>query len=82
MRAVMWRRPLRMCHDAPRSARRERFMIVADVAVIGLAVNLLCAWILRDDHGHHHGHSHALENGFNAGHSEICLLYTSPSPRD
>jgi cation diffusion facilitator family transporter len=31
------------------------------VAVVGLVVNLLCAWILRDDHahhGHHHGHSH------------------------
>lgn len=30
------------------------------VAVVGLAVNLLCAWLLRDDHGHHghHGHDH------------------------
>ena len=28
------------------------------VAVIGLAVNLLCAWLLRDDHNHHHGHHH------------------------
>jgi len=29
------------------------------VAIIGLMVNLLSAWILRDDHGHHgHGHSH------------------------
>lgn len=27
------------------------------VAVIGLAVNLVCAYLLRDDH-HHHGHSH------------------------
>lgn len=25
------------------------------VAVVGLAVNLLCAWLLKDDH-HHHGH--------------------------
>jgi cation diffusion facilitator family transporter len=35
------------------------------IAVLGLAVNLLCAWLLRDghahghDHGHHHGHAHA-----------------------
>ena len=34
-----------------------------NVAVIGLGVNLLCSWLLRDDHshqghGHHHGHSH------------------------
>ncbi|MDB5542502.1 MAG: cation transporter [Devosia sp.] len=28
------------------------------VAVIGLAVNLLSAWLLRDDHAHH-GHDHA-----------------------
>lgn len=31
------------------------------VAVIGLVVNLACAWLLRDDHqhhGHHHGHGH------------------------
>ncbi len=29
------------------------------VAVIGLGVNLACAWLLRDDHDHHHhGHDH------------------------
>lgn len=28
------------------------------VAVLGLLVNLLCAWLLRDDHAHHHGHAH------------------------
>lgn len=28
------------------------------VAVIGLVVNLGCAWLLRDDHGHSHGHGH------------------------
>ncbi|MFT4013638.1 MAG: CDF family Co(II)/Ni(II) efflux transporter DmeF [Paracoccus sp. (in: a-proteobacteria)] len=32
------------------------------VALLGLAVNLGCAWLLRDDHAHHHhghGHHHA-----------------------
>lgn len=29
------------------------------VAVIGLAVNLLCAWLLAGSHGHHHDHGHA-----------------------
>lgn len=29
------------------------------VASLGLAVNLLCAWLLRDDHSHHHGHGHS-----------------------
>lgn len=28
------------------------------IAVIGLAVNLICAWLLRDDHTHHHEHAH------------------------
>jgi cation diffusion facilitator family transporter len=29
------------------------------IAVVGLVVNLICAWLLRDDHGHHHNHAHA-----------------------
>ncbi|OLI41192.1 CDF family Co(II)/Ni(II) efflux transporter DmeF [Xanthomonas oryzae] len=28
------------------------------IAVIGLLVNLICAWWLRDSHGHRHGHGH------------------------
>ena len=28
------------------------------IAVIGLAVNLACAWLLRDVHDHHHEHEH------------------------
>ncbi|MCO7728322.1 CDF family Co(II)/Ni(II) efflux transporter DmeF [Brucella intermedia] len=28
------------------------------VAVIGLIVNLVCAWLLRDDHSHHHDYHH------------------------
>nr|WP_225779278.1 cation diffusion facilitator family transporter [Pseudomonas sp. Marseille-Q3773] len=26
------------------------------IAAVGLAVNLICAWLLRDDHHHHHHH--------------------------
>jgi len=36
------------------------------IAVIGLAVNLTCAWLLRDDHhhhDHHHGHDHHHDHG-------------------
>lgn len=34
------------------------------VAVIGLGVNLLCAWLLRDDHSHHgHDHHHHHHHG-------------------
>lgn len=29
------------------------------IAVVGLAVNLVCAWWLRGDHGHSHSHSHS-----------------------
>ncbi|RGE43326.1 cation transporter [Comamonas testosteroni] len=28
------------------------------VAVLGLLVNLACAWLLKDGHHHHHGHDH------------------------
>ncbi|MFZ6049264.1 CDF family Co(II)/Ni(II) efflux transporter DmeF [Pseudomonas sp. CR3202] len=36
------------------------------IAVIGLVVNLLCAWLLRDDHDHHHGHEHGHEHHHHA----------------
>jgi cation diffusion facilitator family transporter len=28
------------------------------IAILGLIVNLVCAWLLKDDHHHHHGHQH------------------------
>ncbi|WP_027231562.1 CDF family Co(II)/Ni(II) efflux transporter DmeF [Phyllobacterium sp. UNC302MFCol5.2] len=37
------------------------------VAVLGLAVNLVCAWLLRDDHSHHH-HGHHGDNHHHHGH--------------
>ena len=40
------------------------------VAVIGLIVNLVSAWLLRDDH-HHHGHSHHHhDHGHSHGHGQ------------
>ena len=34
------------------------------VAVVGLVVNLVCAWLLRDEHDHHHhAHHHHAEDG-------------------
>ena len=42
------------------------------VAVVGLVINLVCAWLLKDDHahhGHHHGHHHhAHEHDHHHGH--------------
>ncbi len=32
------------------------------VAIIGLIINLICAWLLKDDHAHHHGHDHSHEH--------------------
>ncbi len=39
------------------------------IAVIGLAVNLVCAWLLKDDH-HHHGHSHGHDHDHGHHHDE------------
>jgi cation diffusion facilitator family transporter len=39
------------------------------VAVLGLAVNLVSAWLLRDSHDHdHHGHGHSHAEHDHAGH--------------
>ena len=37
------------------------------IAVVGLAVNLVCAWWLRDHH--HHGHDHAHDHAHDHGHA-------------
>jgi len=56
---IGWESLLRLASPVPIS-----FPQAISVAVIGLAVNLVCAWLLRDDpshhgHGHHHDHHHA-----------------------
>ncbi|KHL54750.1 CDF family Co(II)/Ni(II) efflux transporter DmeF [Xanthomonas cannabis] len=38
------------------------------IAVIGLLVNLVCAWWLRDSHGHAHGHDHDHGHGHEHAH--------------
>jgi cation diffusion facilitator family transporter len=38
------------------------------IAAVGLVVNLVCAWWLRDQHGHDHGHAHAHAHGHSDGH--------------
>jgi cation diffusion facilitator family transporter len=39
-----------------------------EVAVVGLLVNLLCAWLLHDGHDHHHDHGHNHHHHHHAGH--------------
>ncbi|KQO79694.1 cation transporter [Rhizobium sp. Leaf262] len=40
------------------------------VAMIGLVVNLVSAWLLKDDHHHRHDHSHSHSHGSHAHHGE------------
>ncbi|MGE8258323.1 MAG: CDF family Co(II)/Ni(II) efflux transporter DmeF [Stenotrophomonas sp.] len=42
------------------------------IAFVGLAVNLICAWLLRDshDHGHDHGHGHGHGGHHGHGHDQ------------
>jgi cation diffusion facilitator family transporter len=49
---IGWESFLRLVEPVPIS-----FEQAIMVAVVGLVVNLLSAWLLKDDH-HHHGHSH------------------------
>ncbi len=37
------------------------------IAALGLLVNLICAWLLKDDH-HHHGHDHDHHHGHDHSH--------------
>ena len=43
------------------------------IAVVGLAVNLICAWWLRDSHGHDHGHGHDHEHGQSHSHADMNM---------
>jgi len=46
-----------------------RYTQAIAIAVVGLLVNLLCAWWLRDHHDHHHGHdSHGHGHHHDHGH--------------
>ncbi|MDB5654635.1 MAG: cation transporter [Tardiphaga sp.] len=38
------------------------------VAVVGLAVNLISAWLLHDDHHHGHAHDHSHDHGHDHAH--------------
>lgn len=51
------------------------------VAVAGLMVNLVCAWLLRDDHGHsdhghhHHAHDHSHDHHEQATDNNLRAAY-------
>ncbi|MEN3110978.1 CDF family Co(II)/Ni(II) efflux transporter DmeF [Uliginosibacterium paludis] len=50
---------------APRPIRYDEAMLIA---AIGLAVNLVCAWLLKDEHPHDHDHDHGHAHGHGHGH--------------
>jgi cation diffusion facilitator family transporter len=45
------------------------------VALVGLIVNLLCAWLLRDDHSHHGHHGHAHDHHHHAADNNLRAAY-------
>ena len=47
------------------------------VAILGLAVNVLSAWLLRDNHHHGHGHSHDHDHEHHHIATTICAPPTS-----
>ena len=51
---IAWESAVRLVHPVP-IAYGEAIA----VAALGLGVNLVSAWLLRDTHDHHHGHDHA-----------------------
>ncbi|MBZ5763004.1 MULTISPECIES: CDF family Co(II)/Ni(II) efflux transporter DmeF [unclassified Rhizobium] len=55
---IAWESFLRL-----RSPVSINFQEAIFVAVVGLLVNIVCAWLLRDDHHHAHGHHHAHDHG-------------------
>ncbi|WFS00234.1 CDF family Co(II)/Ni(II) efflux transporter DmeF [Rhizobium tumorigenes] len=64
---IAWESFLRL-----RSPVSINFQEAIFVAVVGLLVNIVCAWLLRDDHhhshGHHHSHDHDGHHGDHHGH--------------
>ena len=40
------------------------------LATVGLVVNLVCAWLLKDDHAHHAHHGHAHGHGHHHDHDD------------
>jgi len=38
------------------------------IAMVGLLVNLACAWLLKDGHAHHHGHDNHHDHGVHGHH--------------
>lgn len=51
------------------------FQMAIWVAVAGLGVNLLSAWLLRGDHHHHHDHDHGHDHHDHGGDNNLRAAY-------
>ncbi len=60
---ILWESLVRLAQPVP-----IRFGEAIAVAVVGLAVNLLSAWLLHDGGGHHHAHPHPGGHGHDHHH--------------
>jgi cation diffusion facilitator family transporter len=54
---VAWESAVRLAHPVPIA-----YGEAISVAVLGLAVNLVSAWLLRDTRSHDHGHAHSQDH--------------------
>jgi len=43
------------------------------IAIVGLLVNLVSAWLLKDGHHHHHDHAHGHDDHAHQGHHDLNL---------
>ncbi len=43
------------------------------IAILGLSVNIACAWLLKDGHAHHHGHEHNHQGRLHHEHHDLNL---------
>jgi cation diffusion facilitator family transporter len=43
------------------------------IAIVGLLVNLVSAWLLKDGHHHHHDHAHGHDDHAHHGHHDLNL---------
>lgn len=62
---IGWESFLRLTNPVPIS-----FGQAIAVAALGLVVNLVCAWLLRNDHAHHHGHKHGRHHHHDQAHDD------------
>ncbi|HEY6773576.1 MAG TPA: CDF family Co(II)/Ni(II) efflux transporter DmeF [Oxalicibacterium sp.] len=66
---MFWQSFERLLH--PQAVHYDQAIVLA---IVGLAVNLACAWLLKDDHHHHHHeHGHGHDHGHDHHHHDLNL---------